>query len=78
MYYKISCPHVCLRRIKAGLTFMSALSTWITSQLSVENAMANRAAENRENIEAKHKVTALQNAMVIEGGHYTLFTKDHY
>ena len=46
---------------------MSALSTWITSQLSVENAMANRAAENRENIEAKHKVTALQNAMVIEG-----------
>ena len=65
--------------LKAGLTFMSALSTWITSQLSVENAMANRAAENRENIEAKHKVTALQNAMVIEGGgHYTLFTKDHY
>ena len=65
--------------LKAGLTFMSALSTWITSQLSVENAMANRAAENRENIEAKHKVTALQNAMVnIDGGHYTLFTKDHY
>lgn len=57
---------------------MTALSTWITSQLSVENAMASKAAENRENIEAKHRVTALQNAMVTEGGHYTLFTKGHY
>ena len=60
--------------LKVGLTFMSALSTWITSQLSVENAMANRAAENRENIEAKHKVTALQNAMVIEGGVTTSYS----
>ena len=60
--------------LKAGLTFMSALSTWITSQLSVENAMANRAAENRENIEAKHKVTALQNAMVIEEGVTTRYS----
>ena len=57
---------------------MTALSTWITSQLSVENAMASKAAENRENIEAKQRVTALQNAMVTEGGHYTLFTKGHY
>jgi hypothetical protein len=36
----------------------------IFCQLSVENAMANSAADTNENIEAKHKVTALQKAIL--------------
>ena len=36
----------------------------ITRQLSVENEMAKRAAATREKIEAKHKVTALQKAIL--------------
>ena len=43
---------------------MTSRSTLMFSQLSVEKAMASKAALNRENMEAKHKVTALQNAMV--------------
>jgi hypothetical protein len=39
----------------------------ITRQLSVENEMANRAAATREKIEAKHKVTALQKAILFWG-----------
>ena len=37
----------------------------MTSQLSVENAMAKRAAENSEKMDAKHSVTALQNAILL-------------
>ena len=48
----------------AFLTLRLALSTAITFQLSVEKAMASRAAETSEKMEAKHKVTALQKAMV--------------
>lgn len=33
--------------------------------MSVEKAMASRAAETREKMEAKHNVTALQKAMVL-------------
>ena len=40
------------------------LLTDIVCQLSVENAIAKSAAAANENIEAKHKVTALQNAIV--------------
>ena len=47
------------------LTLRLALSTAITFQLSVEKAMASRAAETSEKMEAKHKVTALQKAMVM-------------
>ena len=36
----------------------------IFCQLSVENAMAKSAADTNENIEAKHKVTALQKAIL--------------
>ena len=36
----------------------------IFCQLSVENAMANSAADTKEKIEAKHKVTALQKAIL--------------
>ena len=41
-----------------------SLLTDIVCQLSVENAIAKSAAAAKENIEAKHKVTALQNAIV--------------
>ena len=43
---------------------MASRLTVTTCQLSVENAMAKRAAETNEKIEAKQRVTALQNAMV--------------
>ena len=36
----------------------------IVCQLSVENAMAKSAADTNEKIEAKHKVTALQKAIL--------------
>ena len=45
------------------LTCKASLSIVITRQLSVEKAMAKRAADTREKIEAKHKVTALQKAI---------------
>jgi len=41
-----------------------SLFTVITRQLSVEKAMAKRAADTREKMEAKHKVTALQKAIL--------------
>ena len=40
------------------------LLTDMVCQLSVENAIAKSAAAANENMEAKHKVTALQNAIV--------------
>ena len=43
---------------------LTAFSTEIVCQLSVENAIAKSAAAANENIDAKHKVTALQNAIV--------------
>ena len=36
----------------------------IVCQLSVENAMAKSAADTKEKMEAKHKVTALQKAIL--------------
>ena len=39
--------------------------TVTTCQLSVENAIAMRAAATNENMEAKHNVTALQKAIVM-------------
>ena len=36
----------------------------IVCQLSVENAMAKSAADTNEKMEAKHKVTALQKAIL--------------
>jgi hypothetical protein len=46
-----------------AFTLSSALLTNTTCQLSVENAIANKAAETKEKMEAKHNVTALQKAM---------------
>ena len=45
------------------LTFMTSRLTVTTCQLSVEKAMAKRAAATKENMEAKHNVTALQKAI---------------
>jgi hypothetical protein len=48
--------------------FSAAFKTGLTEivcQLSVANAMAKSAAAANENMEAKHKVTALQNAMMM-------------
>ncbi len=45
-------------------TLTSGCLNEIFCQLSVENAMANSAAETNEKIEAKHKVTALQKAIL--------------
>ena len=47
-----------------GSAALYSSATDITCQLSVENDMAKSAAAANENIEAKHKVTALQNAIV--------------
>ena len=46
-------------------TFNSSRLTMIVCQLSVENAMAKSAADTKEKMEAKHKVTALQKAIFI-------------
>ena len=46
------------------LTFNFSLFMVIWRQLSVEKLMAKRAAATREKIEAKHKVTALQKAIL--------------
>jgi hypothetical protein len=58
-------------KFKSFATFSGATSaalycllTEIVCQLSVENAIAKSAAAAKENIEAKHKVTALQNAIL--------------
>ena len=52
---------ISLGAVTAALRF---LLTEIVCQLSVENAIAKSAAAANENMEAKHKVTALQNAIV--------------
>ena len=46
-------------------TFNSSRLTMIVCQLSVENAMAKSAADTKEKMEAKHKVTALQKAIFV-------------
>ena len=50
--------------VGVDFTFNFALSTVTNCQLSVEKAMASRAADTNENMEAKHNVTALQNAIL--------------
>ena len=47
------------------LTSNLSLLTEITCQLSVENAMAKRAAETTAQMAAKHNVTALQKAIFL-------------
>ena len=46
------------------LTLMTSRLTVTTCQLSVEKAIAKRAAATKENIDAKHNVTALQKAIL--------------
>ena len=51
--------------IKGFLTSKSFLWTEIVIQLSVENAMASRAAATKLKIVAKASVTALQNPIIL-------------
>ncbi len=47
------------------LTLMTSRLTVTTCQLSVEKAIASKAAATNENIDAKHNVTALQKAILL-------------
>ena len=46
------------------LTFNASRCTMIVCQLSVEKAMAKSAADTKEKMDAKHRVTALQKAIL--------------
>ena len=72
-YFRLSLLHIIhvplseFNSINKILTLIFSRSTLMTCQLSVEKAMAKRAADTTAQMAAKHRVTALQNAISLRG-----------